>query len=221
MHALLHILAAQTSTTAPGAKSSGSSLTLFIPLVLIAGLYLLFIRPRSRKARQAQAQQKRFDVGDEVVSIGGIAGRVVGGDDDEVEVEVSPGVVLTFLRRAVNARNPTPPAGGAGVGRGGGFFRPRPAPAGPGTSDPGAGDGQDDDEFAGADFDDRGFEAAGGDGDPAPGASGPAGDGAGGEASGANGVRGPGSTSESLGSRRRRDKRLGRGGGGDSSAGGR
>ena len=43
-------------------------------------------------------------VGDAVMSAGGIYGTVVALDADVVEVEVSPGVVLTFLRKAVSAR---------------------------------------------------------------------------------------------------------------------
>lgn len=59
--------------------------------------------------RQQQTQAKQLSVGDEVVSAGGIYGRVVAMDGDVAEVEVAPGVILTFLRRAVNARTDAPP----------------------------------------------------------------------------------------------------------------
>ena len=45
------------------------------------------------------------------MSAGGIFGRVVAMDGDSVDVEVAPGVVMTFLRRAISARpqSATPP----------------------------------------------------------------------------------------------------------------
>ena len=157
MHASLHLLAARmvavtpTTTKAGAAKNTGSSFTPLIFVALIVGVYFLFIRPRSQKARQAQQVKKQFELGDEVVSIGGITGRVVGFDDDEVEVEVAEGVNLTFLRRAVNARNPAP-APNAG-GRGGAtpsLFGRRLAQPVPSTNQ--------DSEFEDSGFEDPEFE---------------------------------------------------------------
>ena len=112
MHAILHILAATTSTTTKGSgKSSSSTYTLLFIVVIFAAVYLLFIRPRQQKMRQQQRTTKQLAVGDEVVSAGGIYGRLVAIDTDVAEVEVAPGVVLTFLRRAVNPRPDAAPAG--------------------------------------------------------------------------------------------------------------
>lgn len=130
MHAfLLTALHAASSTTTGSKKSSSSSSSVFIFVLLGAFIivYFFFLRPRSQRARQqAQAKAKDFSLGDEVVSIGGIVGKVVGFDGDDVEVEVDDGVVLTFLRRAVNLRN-APQA--AGPTAGGGLFGRRPQPA--------------------------------------------------------------------------------------------
>jgi len=131
MHAtLLHILHAATSPTTTAAKKTKSSASNYVFLVIIAVLavfYLFVLRPRSQRARQQQTTKKDFAVGDEVVSIGGIVGTVVGFDGDDIEVEVDEGVVLTFLRRAVNLKQPPAAAPAA---RGGSLFgRPaRPAP---------------------------------------------------------------------------------------------
>lgn len=109
---LIQLLQATTSTTTKsGSSSSGSSYTLLIIVVVFAVVYFAFIRPRNQKARQSQARNRKVAVGDEVMSAGGIYGRVVAVDDDAVEVEVSPGVVLTFLPRAVSLRQPS--SGGA------------------------------------------------------------------------------------------------------------
>jgi preprotein translocase subunit YajC len=104
-----------STTTASSAKSSGSSAApLLIIVAIFAVVYFLFIRPRQQRMRQQQSAGKQLSVGDEVMTAGGIFGRVVALDADQVEVEVSPGVVMTFLRRAINPRPPSssgpPPA---------------------------------------------------------------------------------------------------------------
>lgn len=112
MHLHLILLAQSTpsTTVAKSTKSSGSYVTLLVILVLFALVYFLFLRPRQQRMRQQQTAARQLSVGDEVMSAGGIYGRVVALDADEVEVEVAPGVVMTFTRRAISARQPS--AGG-------------------------------------------------------------------------------------------------------------
>lgn len=115
MHLHLIYLAQTTSTTAAkNSKSSGSIVPLVVIIAIFAVVYMFFVRPRQQRVRQQQQQSKQIGVGDEVMSAGGIFGRVVAIDGDEVEVEVAPGVVMSFLRRAVSARparpTVTPPA---------------------------------------------------------------------------------------------------------------
>jgi preprotein translocase subunit YajC len=122
MHPFLHFLAASTtSTTTKHSKSSGSQWTFLIIIGLFAVVYLFFIRPRSQRARQQRATGNQISVGDEVMSAGGIYGRVVAVDSDVVEVEVSPGVVMSFTRRAISprqgaARGPAQTSAGAAAG---------------------------------------------------------------------------------------------------------
>ncbi|MCU4184850.1 preprotein translocase subunit YajC [Acidiferrimicrobium sp. IK] len=101
-----HLLLAATSpTTTASSKSSGSSYGFLIIILVLVAFYFLIIRPRSQRQRQARTQAATLDVGDAVMSVGGIKGVVVGIDDDgDVRVEVSPGVILTFVRRAINAQ---------------------------------------------------------------------------------------------------------------------
>ncbi|MHB1533801.1 MAG: preprotein translocase subunit YajC [Acidimicrobiales bacterium] len=109
MPVLLQLLAPNpTSTTIAGSaskSSGGSSFQLLFLVAIVFGIYFLFLRPRNRRMRQQQqAKAGQLAVGDEVQSIGGIRGIVVALDDDDVEVQVAPDVVLTFVRRAVNPR---------------------------------------------------------------------------------------------------------------------
>jgi preprotein translocase subunit YajC len=113
MHSFLILLvhsATTPTTAAKSSKSSGSSqLTLIFIVVLFALAYFLFIRPRTQKMRQQQTGgRQQLSIGDAVMTAGGIYGTVVAMDSEVVEVEVSPGVVMTFVRRAVNPRPGAP-----------------------------------------------------------------------------------------------------------------
>jgi preprotein translocase subunit YajC len=110
-----HLISLAQSTTATtlakSTKSSGSYVPLLVIVVIFGLLYFLFLRPRQQRLRQQQTVSKSLSVGDEVMSAGGIFGRVVALDSDAVEVEVAPGVVMTFIPKAVSLRPGT--AGGA------------------------------------------------------------------------------------------------------------
>lgn len=69
--------------------------------VLFGLMYLMFIRPQSKRRREAQQMQSNLGAGDQVVTIGGLHGSVVSADDKTVSLEVSPGVVLEFERGAI------------------------------------------------------------------------------------------------------------------------
>jgi len=111
MHTTLSFIAATTTTVASNKKSSGGSFGILIIIALFAAAYFLLIRPRQQKLRQQQVAARQLDVGDDVVTAGGIHGRLVGLSDDTAEVEVAPGVVMTFTRRAINPRQGSGPAG--------------------------------------------------------------------------------------------------------------
>ncbi|MCR4645550.1 MAG: preprotein translocase subunit YajC [Oscillospiraceae bacterium] len=51
--------------------------TLGLPLLLLVFLYLLMIRPQQKQEKQTREMQKNLQVGDEVVTIGGIVGIVL------------------------------------------------------------------------------------------------------------------------------------------------
>ncbi len=110
MHQHLTLIAqATTSTTvAASSKSSGSYFPLLVIIAVFAVVYFLFIRPRQQRLRQQQATNRDIGMGDEVLAFGGIYGRVVGIDGDDVQVEVAPGVVMKFVRRAITRRPSSP-----------------------------------------------------------------------------------------------------------------
>jgi len=81
-----------------------ASLLFLLPLAL---LWVLFVRPQQRRMRQAQAMVATLDVGDEIITSGGIYGTVTDTDDTSLWLEVAPDVVVRVLRGAVAQRVPT------------------------------------------------------------------------------------------------------------------
>ena len=84
------------------ASSSGNSLGLLLPLVLMGVIfYFLLIRPQQRQRRKQAGLLNSLEVGDEVQTIGGMFGVIREMDDDSVMVEVAPEVEIRFLRGAI------------------------------------------------------------------------------------------------------------------------
>lgn len=84
-----------------------------IILVLLVLLYVVVFLPRQRQVSRQRAMQSALAIGDEVVTIGGMHGTVVGVDEEAVRLELSPGVEVRFVREAVASRRTpdSPPAG--------------------------------------------------------------------------------------------------------------
>lgn len=77
---------------------------LLFPLVLLALMWLLLVRPQQQRVRRQRQLVATLEVGDRVVTAGGVLGTVVGLTDEEARVEVAPGTVLTVLRPAISSR---------------------------------------------------------------------------------------------------------------------
>jgi preprotein translocase subunit YajC len=72
---------------------SGSGLASFIPLIfMFAIFYLLLIRPQQKKAKEHKAVLESLQKGDQVVTAGGIHGRITAVDDAVVTLEIATGV---------------------------------------------------------------------------------------------------------------------------------
>ena len=71
----------------------------FFPLLLIFLIfYMLMIRPQSKRMKEHQATIAAVKKGDEVVTGGGIRGRVTKVTDDEVEVEIAPSTRVKIVK---------------------------------------------------------------------------------------------------------------------------
>jgi preprotein translocase subunit YajC len=87
--------------------SSGSGLVAFLPLILMGGvLYFIMIRPQKRQRQAQQSLLNSLEVGDDVMTAGGIFGTIVDIDEDEdvLTVEVAPGTQLRMIRAGISRK---------------------------------------------------------------------------------------------------------------------
>jgi preprotein translocase subunit YajC len=79
--------------------------SLIVIIAMFALLWLLLIRPQRAKQQQQERMIESVDVGDEILTSGGIIATVRGVDDDanELHVEIAPGIEVRMDRRAVGA----------------------------------------------------------------------------------------------------------------------
>lgn len=68
-------------TTAAGGDGN-MWLIIIIYAVVIGGLYFLLMRPQNKKKKKEEQMRKNVQIGDEITTIGGISGRVVGIKED-------------------------------------------------------------------------------------------------------------------------------------------
>lgn len=75
-----------------------------ILILLFAASWLLLIRPQQQRLRAQRDLIASLEVGDRVVTAGGIIGTITVLSDRDARVEVAPGITLTFLRAAMSRR---------------------------------------------------------------------------------------------------------------------
>ena len=84
---------------------SGSGFAQFIPLILIFVIFYFFlIRPQQKKVKEHKAMVQNLKRGDEVITSGGIIGRVERVfDDGRLEMNISDGVNVQVVRDTVQS----------------------------------------------------------------------------------------------------------------------
>ncbi len=95
-------LISSAAAQATGGATSGNALMQMAPLVLIfVVFYFLLIRPQARKAKEHKAMIGALGAGDEIVTGGGILGKVAEVSDQFLVVEVAEGVRVKVQRHTV------------------------------------------------------------------------------------------------------------------------
>ena len=93
---------AQTAPAATASESPLSGLTSMLPLVLMfVVLYFVMIRPQMRRQKEAKAMIEALAKGDEVVTAGGMVGKVSRLGESFLHVEIANGVEIQIQRTSV------------------------------------------------------------------------------------------------------------------------
>ena len=102
MNGLIPEAYAQAGGAAPG----GQLAPLLMMVLFIVIFYFLLIRPQQKKAKEHAAMLGKLSSGDEVVTAGGIVGKVVSLGEGFVTLEVAPGVNLKVQKFQVSSLVP-------------------------------------------------------------------------------------------------------------------
>ena len=89
---------------APAAASQADALTGLLPLVIFGVvLYFLMIRPQVKRQKEHKKMVDALAKGDEVVTNGGMAGKITDMGENFIQVEITDGVSVKFRRQAVES----------------------------------------------------------------------------------------------------------------------
>jgi len=86
---------------APGGLFGGGMTGLLFPIILIAIMYFLMIRPQMKRAKEHRAMLDKLAKGDEIITNGGIAGTVADIGDNFVTVEIADNVRVRVQKGAI------------------------------------------------------------------------------------------------------------------------
>jgi preprotein translocase subunit YajC len=89
---------AQTAGGAP----AGDGMLSFLPIILMfVVLYLFMIRPQMKRAKEQKQMIEALQKGDEVITAGGVVGRIARLGDTYLSLEIAPGTEISVQRSAV------------------------------------------------------------------------------------------------------------------------
>ncbi|MFA5959284.1 MAG: preprotein translocase subunit YajC [Tatlockia sp.] len=90
------------SPSAQAAQPDGT-VSLIMIVVIFAVFYFLLIRPQNKRAKEHRQMVGLLKKGDEVITAGGILGKVVGVDEQYIKVSIADGVEITLQRASVSS----------------------------------------------------------------------------------------------------------------------
>jgi preprotein translocase subunit YajC len=94
--------AAGEATAAAGAGDITSTITGFLPLILVFIVFFFFMqRPQMKRQKELKAMLEALAKGDEVVTSGGLLGKVTALSDSSIGLQISENVEIQLQRNAV------------------------------------------------------------------------------------------------------------------------
>ena len=87
------------------APAGGAALAQFLPLILIfVVFYFLLIRPQQKKAKEHREMLQNLKKGDQVITAGGIIGKIVGVTDDVLTLEIGENMRIKVSRGFISSK---------------------------------------------------------------------------------------------------------------------
>ncbi len=108
MESILNILIPAAAAQQTGAPSGGELglMNLLFPIILIGAFYFLLIRPQTKRAKEHKQMVDAIKKGDEIVSGGGVLGRVTEVGENFAQVEIAENVQIRIQKQSVSSLMP-------------------------------------------------------------------------------------------------------------------
>ena len=87
LHLMQAITLMQGTTQAAGQTKAGSTSYIVLMVVLVAVMYFMMIRPQKKRQKEEQEMRASLEIGDEIITIGGIVGKVVTIREEDLIIE--------------------------------------------------------------------------------------------------------------------------------------
>ncbi len=91
---------------AAGAAQGDPITALLFPIGLVVLFYFFLIRPQSKRAKEHKAMTEGLSKGDEVVTQGGILGKIVKIEENFVSLEIAQDIIINVQRQSIGALMP-------------------------------------------------------------------------------------------------------------------
>lgn len=79
---------------------------IFILIAMFALMYFLLIRPQQKRAKDHKKVLSELKIGDEVVTNGGIVGKIISVDESFADMEIASGVTVKVQKQGINNKIP-------------------------------------------------------------------------------------------------------------------
>jgi len=79
---------------------------IFILIAMFALMYFLLIRPQQKRAKDHKKVLSELKKGDEVVTNGGIVGKITSVDESFADMEIAAGIVVKVQKQGINNKMP-------------------------------------------------------------------------------------------------------------------
>jgi preprotein translocase subunit YajC len=103
MESLLSFFIADAHAQAAGGGGAASQFSLLLPIVFVGLIYFLMIRPQQKKQKDHRAMMDALVAGNEVLTGGGVLGKITAVGDQFVTVEVADGVTVKVQKHTITA----------------------------------------------------------------------------------------------------------------------